>query len=278
MDKKREENQLKADKKTEKLKEEWNERKKNLPNYVSSFSENAYEEITNQIKEEKETKEKRGALIDKQKGYAEEIRYLKQPQVDKELEQKRLNTINNLDPKRFLTEKETLQHKRKGRVLLKKPDPNKPSKFGWELKINSSDNEISIEKKLIKRPKKYIMSMSTDKNSSKLPDIKVDYLQEMKEKSLKVNSSSHTLADKNYAKSSEKKWNKMINDNKKVSLIDNINDAKSKVELIDNQALLSQKLLNSQEPTTNNIELNKKVSNLLIESIEAKLSLLNKMK
>jgi len=278
MDKKREENQLKADKKTEKLKEEWNERKKNLPNYVSSFSENAYEEITNQIKEEKETKEKRGALIDKQKGYAEEIRYLKQPQVDKELEQKRLNTINNLDPKRFLTEKETLQHKRKGRVLLKKPDPNKPSKFGWELKINSSDNEISIEKKLIKRPKKYIMSMSTDKTSSKLPDIKVDYLQEMKEKNLKVNSSSHTLADKNYAKSSEKKWNKMINDNKKVSLIDNINDAKSKVELIDNQALLSQKLLNSQEPTTNNIELNKKVSNLLIESIEAKLSLLNKMK
>lgn len=283
MDKKREENQIKTDKKVEKLKEEWSERKKNLPNYVSSFSENAYEDITNQIKEEKEIKEKRGALIDKQKGYAEEIRYLKQPQVDKELEQKRLNTINNLDPKRFLTEKETLQHKRKGRVLLKKPDPNKPSKFGWELKINSSDNEISIEKKLIKRPKKYIMSMSTDKNTSKLPDIKIDYLQEikeknLKEKNLKVNSSSNTIGDKNYAKSSEKKWNKMINDNKKASFIDSINDAKSRVELIDNQALLSQKLLHSQEPTTNNIELNKKVSNLLIDSIEAKLSLLNKMK
>ena len=281
MDKKREENQLKTDQKKEKLKEEWNERKKNLPNYVSSFSENGFEDT--QIKEEKETKEKRGALIDKQKGYADEIRYLKQPQVDKELEQKRLNTINNLDPKRFLTDKETLQHKRKGRVLLKKPDPNKPSKFGWELKINSSDNEISIEKKLIKRPKKYLMSMSTDKNNSKLPDIKIDYLQEMKEKSLKeknlkINSSANTLANNNYAKSSEKKWNRIINDNKKVSFIDSINDAKSRVELLDNQALLSQKLLNLQEPTSNNIELNKKVSNLLIDSIEAKLSLLNKMK
>jgi hypothetical protein len=281
MDKKREENQLKTDQKKEKLKEEWNERKKNLPNYVSSFSENGFEDT--QIKEEKETKEKRGALIDKQKGYAEEIRYLKQPQVDKELEQKRLNTINNLDPKRFLTDKETLQHKRKGRVLLKKPDPNKPSKFGWELKINTSDNEISIEKKLIKRPKKYLMSMSTDKNNSKLPDIKIDYLQEMKEKSLKeknlkINSSANTLANNNYAKSSEKKWNRIINDNKKVSFIDSINDAKSRVELLDNQALLSQKLLNLQEPTSNNIELNKKVSNLLIDSIEAKLSLLNKMK
>ena len=227
--------------------------------------------------------EKRGALIDKQKGYAEEIRYLKQPQVDKELEQKRLNTINNLDPKRFLIEKDTLQHKRKGRVILKKPDPNKPSKFGWELKINSSDNEISIEKKLIKRPKKYMMSMSTDKNPSKLPDIKIDYLQEikeknLKEKNLKENSSANTLANKNYAKSSEKKWNKMINDNKKGSFIESINDAKNRVELIDNQALLNQKLLNSQEPTSNNIELNKKVSNLLIDSIEAKLSLLNKMK
>ena len=125
--------------------------------------------------------------------------------------------------------------------------------------------------------------MSTDKNTSKLPDIKIDYLQEikeknLKEKNLKVNSSSNTIGDKNYAKSSEKKWNKMINDNKKASFIDSINDAKSRVELIDNQALLSQKLLHSQEPTTNNIELNKKVSNLLIDSIEAKLSLLNKMK
>ena len=278
MDKKREENQLISDKKKEKLKEQWNERKKNLPNYVSSFSENAYEDLTNQIKEEKETKEKRGALIDKQKGYAEEVRYLKQPQIDKELEQKRINTINNLDPKRFLNEKETLQHKRKGRVILKKPDPNKPSKFGWELKINTSDNEISIEKKLIKRPKKYMLSVSTDKNPKKLPDIKIDYLQEMKEKNLKVNSSTNTLANQNYAKSSEKKWNKMINDNNKVSFIDSINEAKNRVDLIDNQALLSQKLLNSQEATTNNIELNKKVSNLLIESIEAKLSLLNKMK
>ena len=278
MDQKREENQLKSDKKIEKLKEQWNERKKNLPNYVSSFSENAYEDLTNQIKEEKETKEKRGALIDKQKGYAEEVRYLKQPQVDKELEQKRINTINNLDPKRFLLEKETLQHKRKGRVILKKPDPNKPSKFGWELKINTSDNEISIEKKLIKRPKKYMLSVSTDKNPNKLPDIKIDYLQEMKEKNLKVNSSANILANQNYAKSSEKKWNKMINDNKKESFIDSINEAKNRVDLIDNQALLSQKLLNSQDATSNNIELNKKVSNLLIDSIEAKLSLLNKMK
>lgn len=70
----------------------------------------------------------------------------------------------------------------------------------------------------------------------------------------------------------------MINDNKKGSFIESINDAKNRVELIDNQALLNQKLLNSQEPTSNNIELNKKVSNLLIDSIEAKLSLLNKMK
>ena len=281
MDQKREENQLKTDKKIEKLKEVWSERKKNLPNYVSSFSENAYEDLTNQIKEEKETKEKRGALIDKQKGYAEEVRYLKQPQIDKELEQKRINTINNLDPKRFLNDKETLQHKRKGRVILKKPDPNKPSKFGWELKINTSDNEISIEKKLIKRPKKYFLSESTDKNPNKLPDIKIDYLQEMKEmkeKNLKGNSSANTLANKNYVKSSEKKWNKMINDNNNVSLIESITNAKNKVDLIDNQALLSQKKLNSQEATTNNIELNKKVSNLLIESIEAKLSLLNKMK
>jgi hypothetical protein len=42
---------LKIEKKNEKLKEVWNERKKSLPNYANAFSENGFEDIPNQIKE-----------------------------------------------------------------------------------------------------------------------------------------------------------------------------------------------------------------------------------
>ena len=44
------------------------------------------------------------------------------------------------------------------------------------------------------------------------------------------------------------------------------------------KAIQNEQLLKVQEPTNNDVELNKKVSNLLIDSIEAKLSLLNQMK
>jgi len=279
MDKKREEKKLITEKKTEKLYEEWNERKKSIPSYVSPFLENAYTDITNPAKDEIETKEKRVELIDKLKGYAEEIRYLKQPKIDKDLEQKRLNSINNLDPKRFLLEKDTLQHnKRKGRIILKKPDPSKPSKFKWDLKINNSENEISIEKKLIKKPKQYRMSMSMDKSAkNKLPSIQKDYLSEIKEMNSKVNSSSNLIKeDENYVKSSAKKWDKIVND-KNMSYIENINLAKDKVDILESKAVETEKLLRAQEPNSNNIELNKKVTNLYIDSINAKLSLLNKM-
>ena len=209
------------------------------------------------------------------------------PPKNKDLEQKRLNSINNLDPKRFLLEKENRKHsnKRKGRIILKKPDPTKPSRFSWKLKIlNTSENELSIERTLIKRPKQYKMSMSMERAPNKLPEIKKDYLQEMiKEKQnneniQKANSSKMLISDDNYVKSSEKRWNKMLNENGNSSLVHNINKAKQQIQLLELKAIQNEQLLKVQEPTNNDVELNKKVSNLLIDSIEAKLSLLNQMK
>ena len=190
MDKKREEKKIIIDKKTEKLIEDWNERKKLLPTYVSPLKENAYIQITKKLKEVEDAKDKQKELRQKKKDYSEND--VKQPQINKDLEQKRLELINNLDQKRNISEKDTMMHhKRKGRILLKRPDPSKPSKNSWQLKlINTSDNEISIERTLIKRPKGYQMSMSLDKTPNKLPSIKIDYLKEMiKEKENKEQNS-----------------------------------------------------------------------------------------
>ena len=63
---------------------------------------------------------------------------------------------NILFPKRFLLNKDILQHhRRKGRVLLKKVDQNKSNKCDWLKSLNKSteNNEINIEDKLIKKQK-----------------------------------------------------------------------------------------------------------------------------
>ena len=188
--------------------------------------------------------------------------------------------------------KDTLQHhKRKGRVLLKKVDPNKPSKYDWLKSLNKStdNNEINIEDKLIKKPKNYMLSMSLERNKrNKLPNIKFDYLRKNKnEKSQEkkdnidalYNSEDKDLnEEENYIKASAKKWDKLINESDDANLIENINNAKDQIQKLEFEALQNEKLMKSQDDINQSVELNKKVSNLIIDSIQAKITLLKKMK
>ena len=289
MDKKREEKKLIAEEKAQKLQQEWKEREKIIQQYVSPFLEKAFEGITNDIKEEKAKNEQRNFLLDKKKGYGTEIRTSHIPPKNKSLEQKRLATINNLDPRRFLLNKDTLQHhKRKGRVLLKKVDPNKPNKYDWLKQLNkSAENDPNIEDKLIKKPKNYMLSMSLERNKrNKLPNIKFDYLRKKNnEKEQKenidflYNSEDKDLnEEENYIKASAKKWDKLINESNDENLIENINNAKDKIQKLEYEALQNEKLMKSSDDINQSVELNKRVSNLIIDSIQAKITLLQKMK
>ena len=289
MDKKREEKKLIAEEKAQKLQQEWKEREKIIRQYVSPFLEKAFEGITNDIKEEKAKNEQRNFLLDKKKGYGTEIRTSHIPPKNKSLEQKRLATINNLDPRRFLLNKDTLQHhKRKGRVLLKKVDPNKPSKYDWLKQLNkSAENDPNIDDKLIKKPKNYMLSMSLERNKrNKLPNIKFDYLRkknnekEQKENiDVLYNSEDKDLnEEENYIKASAKKWDKLINESNDENLIENINNAKDKIQKLEYEALQNEKLMKSSDDINQSVELNKRVSNLIIDSIQAKITLLQKMK
>ena len=289
MDKKREEKKLIAEEKAQKLQQEWKEREKIIAQYVSPFLEKAFEGITNDIKEEKAKNEQRNFLLDKKKGYGTEIRTSHIPPKNKSLEQKRLATINNLDPRRFLLNKDTLQHhKRKGRVLLKKVDPNKPNKYDWLKQLNkSAENDPNIDDKLIKKPKNYMLSMSLERNKrNKLPNIKFDYLRkknnekEQKENiDVLYNSEDKDLnEEENYIKASAKKWDKLINESNDENLIENINNAKDKIQKLEYEALQNEKLMKSSDDINQSVELNKRVSNLIIDSIQAKITLLQKMK
>ena len=283
MDKRREEKKLITEEKSQKLVQEWKERKKTIPTYISPLHDKAYEDITNKFLEEKAKNEQRTDLLDKKKDYSLEVRNSHVPPKNKKLEQKRIATINNLDPRRFLNNKETLQHhKRKGRILLKKVDPNKPNKYDWLKKLNSSEEkEVNLEDKLIKKPKYNMLSMSYDKSRNKLPDIKYNYLKDIKktkDNNNIYNSENNDLNEEdNYVQSSSKKWDKLINESNDSNIVENISKARNQIQKLEYDALQNEKLLKSQNDL-NNVELNKKVSNLIIDSIQAKITLLQQMK
>ena len=72
------------------------------------------------------------------------------------------------------------------------------------------------------------------------------------------------------------KWDKAI-ENKKKNIYENLSDVKKEVEIISKKAIEGEQLLRVNGGIKNNIELGKNVTNLLIDSIQAKLSILNKL-
>ena len=134
-----------------------------------------------------------------------------------------------------------------------------------------------------------MLSMSLERNKrNKLPNIKFDYLRKNKnEKSQEkkdnidvlYNSEDKDLnEEENYIKASAKKWDKLINETDDANLIENINNAKDQIQKLEFEALQNEKLMKSQDDINQSVELNKKVSNLIIDSIQAKITLLKKMK
>ena len=60
-------------------------------------------------------------------------------------------------------------------------------------------------------------------------------------------------------------------------MIDNLNNVKEKVEVIDQEADQKEKLLQLSGGIENNPELGRQVGSLLLDSIEAKINILKKM-
>ena len=145
--------------KRHKLFSEWKKRKSLLPTYVSSFSEAANIETKKLEKEEVLKGERLQTLIKLKIEFSNQIKDEKQPPINKKLKQKRLEEINKLENPKLYIVKDTLSKRKKKRVILKKRDPNKPSRFNWKLKLeeepfdkfNKSD---TINEALIRKPKK----------------------------------------------------------------------------------------------------------------------------
>ena len=179
------------------------------------------------------------------------------------MKKEREQRIKNLDIKN------NIQHiskkKNNGRILLKKPDPNKPSKYSWKLKLELDEKEKANRNKnqlQFKRAK----SAQKHEPLEKLPD----YLTEMRLKNTQVieNNSQTKFRSKN-------NWNKILK-NEKGNIYENVEKAKKKVELLEEKAKMTEKLMQN---INGNIDpdLQQKVSGYLLDAIKGKISILEKM-
>ena len=280
-DEKKEKLNIKKEEKILKLNEEWKKRRNLLPTFVSSFSEAALLETKKSEEEEILKGERKINLIKLKKNFCKQLKEEKQPHINQQLKQKRLEVINRLEnPKMYLNmHKKTFSSGKNKRIILKKRDPEKPSKFKWKLKLeidpfdklNNSDSKNDL---LIKKPKKIKSNSSFENKEHKQQEKKTDYLREIVTKREQKKSMSNRnifLTPKN----SKQKWEQVLN-NFKGNTFDNVNNIKKKVEEIDRETMNKEKKLKLNGGIENNPELGKEVSNLIIDSISAKLSILNK--
>ena len=249
---------------------EWKTRKESLPTYQLPL----YDSVdNNDIKEQEEAKkEKIESLVRLKKNYSTRIQDERQPTINEKLQKQRLDLIKVLENPKLNVHKYTLFNHKKNRVILKKRVNSKPSKYKWELKLeDDSDNldKSGIEQNLIKKPKKKKLSPIIYKRHP-IPDKKIDYLREMiASKEEKKNTNNLSSIPENKAK-----WDKIISD-KKGNLVDNINKVREQAEILEKEANMREQVLKLNGGIENNPQLGKKLSSLLIDSIEAKLSILN---
>ena len=263
-------NKLDIDEKYNKIKKDWIKNKNDLPKFKNHLFKEA-EERTKQLEEEEK---KKNELISERahakKKYGESVQDRK-PEISEKKKKEREDNIKKLTEKILV--KDTIYNYKKKRILLVKRDPNKPSKFNWELKLDDIDEkDVEINKALIKKPKINILSSSLEKNKRESSTKKSDDLQKdliKKRNHTEINSDNEISVKKENLK-----WEKMIK-NKNGSIKQNIQNVKIKAEHLEQLANEKEKILKVNGGIEKNPELGQKVSDLLIDSIHAKLSILN---
>ena len=250
-----------AEEEKKKLKEQWKMIKENLPKFESSTMQKVKQE-EEQLKEKKEMEElKKKVKFKETKNYGENVQKLFLPKINENIKKEREERIKNLNTKNNI---QKLQKKKNnGRVLLVKPDPNKPKKYGWKLKLEPlTENKYNTYKE-----NENLRSKSADKDKHKPLEKLPDYLTMMRLE--KKEERSHKTSQVKYRGNN---WEKMMKDG---NIYENVEFIKQKASELENKAKMNERLLNSNNKKENEVELQQKVSNYLIDAIKAKLTILN---
>ena len=296
----------KSEEKQRELFLEWKKRKEQLPSFMSSFFEIADLESKKNQEMEKENKEKIEYLVNNRKDYSEKIKEENKPKISKRLKRKRLNDIFKRENPKLAVIQDSLLKRKKKKILSQSKSASKmksilkngKSKNKSKSKSKSSKslqnvknknhifNELNkseiISQKLIRKPIKikFVCPCVSTNNKKNIrnTDKKIDYLKKIYNnktyKESKDNDNQSLSVDKN--KNNKKKWDDILKE-KNSTLLDNIEIIKRKADIIDKEADKNEKILKLNGGIATNPKLGRKVSNLLLDSIQAKLSILNQI-
>jgi len=253
---------LEMEEEKKKLKEQWKQTKDILPKFESNMMQMIKEE-EKKNKEKKELDDAKKKLKQQEiKNYSENVNKLFLPKINPSMKKEREQRIKNLEIKNNI--QHITKKKNNGRILLKKPDPNKPSKYSWKLKLELDESE-KINKNKNQVQLKRARSAQKHEPLEKLPD----YLTEMRLKKTQIieNHSPNKIRNNN--------WDKMLQNNKG-NIYENVEKAKKRVEQLEEKAKMNEKLLENCDGGVDP-ELQQKVSGYLLDAIKGKLSILEKM-
>ena len=224
-----------------KLLSEWKERKSSLPNYTLNLNRNkgeTEEENTEKENEMQTLREKK----EKMKIFAYDIKNNKQPEINEKLKNKRMLLIQSLENPKLAAK---LSHK----LLFQKY-----KRFSDEANKESNNNK-NLNK--VKKEIKLNNSLSPKRSKQKLFPLhpksktRIDYLTEM------ITKKEKEINDKNG------------------NVIENIDYIKQQAKLIDNKVKQKGQYLKLTGGVENNPEVGNEMSELIIDSIGAKLTILN---
>ena len=242
------------DLKKKKMEEIWKERKNLIPKYHSKF-------MDLNIEYDKEAKEE---LL------------LKQEKL-KKLELERINygkeIVKNYLPKKL---NDKLKNEREQRIneLNGKNRLNNIKELGNKLKEKSKKIILSQPKKFLKKNVFVAEPSIKEQQTKKLSGKAIDYLLEQRIKNNKIDN-LQLIQSKSAIKMKE--WNKMLDD-KGSNIVNNLEKIKLEATLMNNKANDINQLLKIESndvPKQN--ELKKEATNYYINSIQAKLQVLNKI-
>ena len=274
VDQRKEKDDQEREVKRKEMLENWKSMKSSLPK--CNFESIAEKEQKRKEEEEKKKQQIHALRVEKV-NYGDKIREKRSPEISDHLKNQREKIIKALEEPKSAQIKYTLNKQKNKRILIKKKDDSKPSKFKWKLKLEDSASlDDEINNNLIKKPKK-ICLVTIPRTSSVVKEKKVDYLREIIAEKEKKRVKSSEKDNEDNIKIKEEKWEKAINNNKG-TFMQNINDVKDKVNSLEKEAEMQEKLLKLNGGVGNNPKIGKKVSNLIIDSIEAKLKILNQLK
>jgi hypothetical protein len=261
----------------------------------------------------KENKEKIECLIKNKKDYSQKIKEENKPKIDEKLKKKKLDEIFKRENPKLAVIQDSLLKRKKEKIVshsisvtesksaLKKIKGRQKSnnKSVSSKKVNNikhiknvfaeiNKSEI-INKQLIHKPIKIKfvspqpLKTTDEKTNKNIDNTKIDHLRKMYTNKLyKINdfNSGQSISvekkseNKIHSNNIMSKKNNKTNDN---GIMNNIELVKKKADYIEKEADRNEKILKLNGGISNNPKLGKKVSNLLINSIHAKISILNQI-